>query len=69
MAENFIYAAFASANTVKIREKSIELGESYLKNTEEKFRPDAFIMCNAYREQADQLKSLHRLAISSFISG
>ena len=30
--ENFIYAAFASANTVKYREKSIELGEKYLAN-------------------------------------
>jgi len=61
MAENFIYAAFASANTVKFREKSIELGESYLKNTEwKKFRPDVtFIMCNAYREQADQLRKVY----------
>ena len=31
MAENFIYAAFASANTAKFREKSIELGESLSK--------------------------------------
>jgi tetratricopeptide (TPR) repeat protein len=55
MVENFLYAAFASANTVKFREKSIELGELYLKNKEwKKFRADVtFIMCNAYRLQAD----------------
>ena len=29
MAENFLYAAFASSNSVKEREKSIELGEEY----------------------------------------
>ena len=58
MVENFLYAAFASANTVKFREKSIELGELYLKNKEwKKFRPDVtFIMCNAYRMQADTLR-------------
>ncbi len=39
--ENFIYAAFASANKVKHREKSIELGEEYLANkTWKKFRAD-----------------------------
>ena len=39
--ESFIYAAFASANTVKHREKSIELGEEYLKNEAwMQFRPD-----------------------------
>ena len=57
--ESFIYAAFASANTVKHREKSIELGEEYLKNeTWMQFRPDVtFIMANAYRLEADnQLK-------------
>ena len=57
--ESFIYAAFASANTVKHREKSIELGEEYLKNeTWMQFRPDAtLIMANAYRLEADnQLK-------------
>lgn len=61
MSQNFIYAAFASANTVKFREKSIELGESYLKNKDwKKFRPDVtFIMCNAYREQADQARRLY----------
>ena len=32
LAEDFIYAAFASANTVKFTEKSIELGEQYLAN-------------------------------------
>ena len=55
MVENFLYAAFASANTVKFREKSIELGELYLKNKEwKKFRADVtFIRCNAYRLQAD----------------
>ena len=58
MVENFLYAAFASANTVKFREKSIELGELYLKNKEwKKFRPDVtFIMCNAYRLQADTFR-------------
>ena len=58
MVENFLYAAFASANTVKFRDKSIELGELYLKNKEwKKFRPDVtFIMCNAYRLQADNLR-------------
>lgn len=57
--ESFIYAAFASANTVKHREKSIELGEEYLKNEKwMQFRPDVtFIMANAYRLEADnQLK-------------
>ena len=54
MVENFIYAAFASANTVKYREKSIELGEEYLANKElVQFRPDVtFIMANAYRKEA-----------------
>ncbi|MEK9772773.1 MAG: hypothetical protein VW576_04345 [Opitutae bacterium] len=54
MLENFIYAAFASANTVKYREKSIELGEEYLANKElVQFRPDVtFIMANAYRSEA-----------------
>ena len=58
MVENFLYAAFASANTVKFREKSIELGELYLKNQKwKKFRADVtFIMCNAYRLQADNLR-------------
>lgn len=58
MVENFLYAAFASANTVKFREKSIELGELYLENKNwKKFRADVtFIMCNAYREQADTLR-------------
>ncbi|OUU43185.1 MAG: hypothetical protein CBC16_03035 [Verrucomicrobia bacterium TMED56] len=60
MVENFLYAAFASANTVKFREKSIELGELYLKNKSwKKFRADVtFIMCNAYREQADNLRKV-----------
>jgi tetratricopeptide (TPR) repeat protein len=63
MVENFLYAAFASANTVKFREKSIELGELYLKNKDwKKFRADVtFIMCNAYRLQAD---STWELALS-----
>lgn len=54
MVENFVYAAFASANKVKFREKSIELGEEYLANKElTKFRPDVtFIMANAYRQEA-----------------
>ena len=62
MVENFLYAAFASANTVKFREKSIELGELYLKNKAwKKFRPDVtFIMSNAYREQADSLRKLSK---------
>ncbi|MEC7800782.1 MAG: hypothetical protein VX609_05780 [Verrucomicrobiota bacterium] len=58
--ENFIYAAFASANTVKHREKSIELGEEYLANKEwKKFRADVtFIMANAYRQQAEALQQI-----------
>ena len=58
MVENFLYAAFASANTVKFREKSIELGELYLNNKVwKKYRADVtFIMCNAYRLQADTLR-------------
>ena len=69
MVENFLYAAFASANTVKFREKSIELGELYLKNkTWKKFRPDVtFIMCNAYREQADNLRKLY-LSLQTAVS-
>lgn len=52
--ENFLYAAFASANGVKHREKSIELGEEYLANTDWKsFRADVtFIMANAYQSEA-----------------
>ena len=58
--ENFIYAAFASANTVKYRDKSIELGEEYLKNKEwKKFRADVtFIMANAYRQEAESLQNI-----------
>ena len=58
--ENFIYAAFASANTVKHREKSIELGEEYLKKKEwKKFRADVtFIMANAYRQEAENLQKI-----------
>ncbi len=54
MVENFVYAAFASANTVKHREKSIELGEEYLANKDLlQFRPDVtFMMANAYRQEA-----------------
>jgi len=60
--ENFLYAAFASANGVKHREKSIELGEEYLAKEVveingtkmwEKFRADVtFIMANAYQSEA-----------------
>ena len=59
MAENFIYAAFASSNSVKDVEKSIELGEEYLANEKwEKFRADVtFIMANAYRQEAENLKA------------
>jgi len=67
MVENFLYAAFASANTVKFREKSIELGEEYLANTELlKFRPDVtFIMANAYRKEAqNQLDAVEELQTS-----
>jgi len=67
MVENFIYAAFASANTVKHREKSIELGEEYLANKELiKFRPDVtFIMANAYRQEAvTQMKVVEQLQSS-----
>ena len=58
--ENFIYAAFASANTVKHREKSIELGEEYLANKKwMSFRPDVtFIMANAYRLEAETQRKL-----------
>ena len=58
--ENFIYAAFASANTVKYREKSIELGEKYLANKKwTKFRADVtFIMANAYRQEAENLNQI-----------
>jgi tetratricopeptide (TPR) repeat protein len=58
--ENFIYAAFASANTVKHREKSIELGEEYLKNTKwMTYRPDVtFIMANAYRLEAETQRKI-----------
>jgi len=67
MVENFLYAAFASANTVKFREKSIELGEEYLANKELlAFRPDVtFIMANAYRQEAqNQLKIVEELQTS-----
>jgi hypothetical protein len=58
--ENFLYAAFASANTVKHREKSIELGEEYLANKKWMiFRPDVtFIMANAYRLEAENQKKI-----------
>jgi len=67
MVENFLYAAFASANTVKFREKSIELGEAYLKNKAlDKFRADVtFIMANAYRQEAqNQLRVVEELQTS-----
>ena len=67
MVENFIYAAFASANTVKFREKSIELGEEYLANKELlKFRADVtFIMANAYRKEVvSQMKVVEELQAS-----
>ena len=52
--ENFIYAAFASANAVNHREKAIELGNEYLDKKEwTNFRPDVtFILSNAYRTEA-----------------
>lgn len=58
--ENFLYAAFASANKVSFRERSIELGEEYLANKNwVKFRPDVtFIMTNAYREEAVNLQRI-----------
>jgi len=65
--ENFLDAAFASANTVKYREKSIELGEAYLENKElKKFRADVtFIMANAYRQEAqNQLTVAEQLQTS-----
>ncbi len=54
-AEDFIYAAFASANTVKFAEKSIELGEQYLANDAwKKYQADVTnIMANAYRQEAE----------------
>ena len=65
--ENFLYAAFASANTVKFRERSIELGEEYLENKDlVKFRADVtFIMANAYRQEAqNQLEVAEQLQTS-----
>ena len=67
MVENFIYAAFASANTVKFREKSIELGEEYLANKDLlKFRADVtFIMANAYRKEVvSQMEIVEELQAS-----
>ena len=67
MVENFLYAAFASANTVKFRDKSIELGEAYLNNKKlNNFRADVtFIMSNAYRQEAqNQLKIVQELQSS-----
>ena len=66
MVENFIYATFASANTVKYREKSIELGEEYLAKKElVKFRPDVtFIMANAYRKAVTQMGIVEELQSS-----
>ena len=59
-AEDFIYAAFASANTVKFADKSIELGEEYLANDKwEKYQADVTnIMANAYRKEAEHQASI-----------
>ncbi len=59
-AEDFIYAAFASANTVKFADKSIELGEEYLANEKwEKYQADVTnIMANAYRKEAEHQASI-----------
>ena len=56
LAEDFIYAAFASANTVKFAEKSFELGEQYLANKNWlKYGSDVTnIMANAYRLEAEK---------------
>ena len=64
--ENFLYAAFASANTVKFRERSIEW-EEHLENKDlVKFRADVtFIMANAYRQEAqNQLEVAEQLQTS-----
>jgi len=59
-AEDFIYAAFASANTVKFADKAIELGEEYLANDKwEKYQADVTnIMANAYRKEAEHQASI-----------
>ena len=59
-AEDFIYAAFASANTVKFADKSIELGEEYLASDKwDKYRADVTnIMANAYRKEAEYQASI-----------
>ena len=59
-AEDFIYAAFASANTVKFADKSIELGEQYLASDKwDKYRADVTnIMANAYRKEAEVQASI-----------
>jgi hypothetical protein len=59
-AEDFIYAAFASANTVKFADKSIELGEEYLASDKwEKYQADVTnIMANAYRKEAENQASI-----------
>ena len=59
-AEDFIYAAFASANTVKFADKSIELGEEYLASDKwEKYQADVTnIMANAYRKEAEYQASI-----------
>jgi hypothetical protein len=59
-AQDFIYAAFASANTVKFNEKSIELGEEYLANENwSTYRADVTnIMANTYRQEAQVQASI-----------
>jgi len=59
-AEDFIYAAFASANTVKFADKSIELGEEYLANDKwKKYQADVTnSMANAYRKEAEHQASI-----------
>ncbi len=60
MAENFLYAAFASANKVKHRPKVIDLGMLYVNNKSwNKFRSDVtYILANAYREEAIKFNKL-----------
>tara|TARA_B100000959_G_scaffold133372_1_gene139868 strand:+ start:5832 stop:7733 length:1902 start_codon:yes stop_codon:yes gene_type:complete len=60
LAENFIYAAFVSANKVKHRSKLIELGMEYIDNKSwQKFRSDiTYILANAYREEAIKFEKL-----------
>ncbi|MBG29996.1 MAG: hypothetical protein CMI31_08350 [Opitutae bacterium] len=60
MAENFLYAAFASANKVKHSPMVIELGSAYIDNKSwKRFQTDVtYILANAYREEAVKFDKL-----------